>query len=78
MGRDLMFILTLISRLRFQSTRPAWGATAVQHWIQRQKYISIHAPRMGRDEYNKVKEYNNNISIHAPRMGRDPLCPTMT
>ena len=34
----------------FQSTRPVWGATCYfQHW-QKPEDISIHAPRMGRDD----------------------------
>ena len=39
------------SRSVFQSTRPVWGATthAVQQFSRRN--ISIHAPRVGRDEY---------------------------
>ena len=35
--------------------------------------ISIHAPRMGRDQPPEADEAPRwQISIHAPRMGRDP------
>ena len=33
----------------FQSTRPVWGATPFDVYIQAGTDISIHAPRMGRD-----------------------------
>ena len=33
--------------------------------------ISIHSPRMGRDDINKQLDYHDYISIHSPRMGRD-------
>ena len=33
--------------------------------------ISIHAPRMGSDTLNSMKEEKDHISIHAPRMGSD-------
>ena len=36
----------------FQSTLPAWGETIqLRHHIQRQYQISIHSPRMGRDNW---------------------------
>ena len=34
---------------RFQSTRPVWGATASVKDVARRSWISIHAPRVGRD-----------------------------
>ena len=57
---------------RFQSTRPVWGATVELAAATAAYFISIHAPRMGRDiiadqETIELLE----ISIHAPRMGRD-------
>ena len=33
--------------------------------------VSIHAPRMGRDEVLAVTQRGKGVSIHAPRMGRD-------
>ena len=35
---------------KFQSTRPAWGATSVGMRRENREVISIHAPRVGRDE----------------------------
>ena len=75
-----------MSRLfRFQSTRPARGATEVSTERRACRRISIHAPRAGRD-YGKAygafyagrdtkmgHTYTpkQTISIHAPRAGRD-------
>ena len=42
-------ILFLRVVVRFQSTRPVWGATAVAVPQYVDTVISIHAPRMGRD-----------------------------
>ena len=33
--------------------------------------ISIHAPRMGSDNYFRIQKADLVISIHAPRMGSD-------
>ena len=35
--------------LKFQSTRPAWGATLIGNRTQIAGLISIHTPRVGRD-----------------------------
>ena len=40
--------------MRFQSTRPVWGATARAAARRVGYYISIHAPRVGRDRQNRV------------------------
>ena len=57
--------------MKFQSTRPVWGATVdAQHTI-RQVIISIHAPRVGRDLVVPAVVRVMLISIHAPRVGRD-------
>ena len=37
--------------------------------------ISIHAPRVGRDEDKSAIEFQVMISIHAPRVGRDGRSP---
>ena len=55
----------------FQSTHPVWGATLVVVCLQREKVISIHAPRMGCDGYSFLSGAGSAISIHAPRMGCD-------
>ena len=35
--------------IKFQSTRPLWGATVRHRRVQESLYISIHAPLVGRD-----------------------------
>ena len=40
----------------FQSTRPVWGATLVNHGKNSSLFISIHAPRVGRDR--KFDDFN--------------------
>ncbi len=62
-------IISFISR--FQSTRPAWGATRGGVYGTLGGQISIHAPRVGRDEDIRVTMRGMCISIHAPRVGRD-------
>ena len=60
--------------VKFQSTRPARGATRASPPIRAAREISIHAPREGRDIWENC--YNPlfpDISIHAPREGRDFL-----
>ena len=56
----------------FQSTLPAWGATADPGSVYPDSPISIHAPRMGSDVSEIGTMYASPIiSIHAPRMGSD-------
>ena len=56
----------------FQSTRPVWGATPATLRCTATLGISIHAPRMGRDDvFILLSILLRLISIHAPRMGRD-------
>ena len=40
----------------FQSTRPAWGATYHARQFHKQRPVSIHAPRVGRDQ-DRATEY---------------------
>ena len=72
MGRDVEVDSAILMQLRFQSTRPVWGATNNVAEVNPILRISIHAPRMGRDilrtDYLLQSQL---ISIHAPRMGRD-------
>ena len=56
----------------FQSTRPVWGATFPLAAECLAGMISIHAPRVGRDEITRTLSPTAKISIHAPRVGRDP------
>ena len=55
----------------FQSTRPVWGATKSPRPRQSRSRISIHAPRVGRDDGGRADGGKARISIHAPRVGRD-------
>ena len=56
----------------FQSTRPVWGATLKRRLLDGRTFISIHAPRVGRDPEAAAAHKDEQISIHAPRVGRDP------
>ena len=58
-------------RTGFQSTLPAWGETGRVLCHPPGVPISIHTPRMGRDECKYGDVHNPDISIHSPRMGRD-------
>ena len=55
----------------FQSTRPVWGATLKRRLLDGRTFISIHAPRVGRDPEAAAAHKDEQISIHAPRVGRD-------
>ena len=55
----------------FQSTHPVWGATIDGFGLQRPEQISIHAPRVGCDQYGRLPRRSCPISIHAPRVGCD-------
>jgi len=50
MGRDRGPYDCHIVKGKFQSTRPAWGATATDWQGRDLEPVSIHAPRMGRDD----------------------------
>ena len=64
------------TRLRFQSTPPARGATRLQCFLRLFAGISIHAPREGGDiKLSTRSKPSSVISIHAPRKGGDLLTP---
>ena len=56
---------------RFQSTRPARGATEVDGVPVAELTVSIHAPRTGREGPTVPSGSYYWVSIHAPRTGRD-------
>ena len=60
-----------LSGLRFQSTRPVRGATEDCMLAEAEQYVSIHAPRTGRDRTPPRQHLTISVSIHAPRTGRD-------
>ena len=67
-----MFILFLLSILKFQSTPPARGATRHVRMLRQLFAISIHAPREGGDGTATLTvDGLLAISIHAPREGGD-------
>ncbi len=58
---------------KFQSTRPARGATCYCKDPPGCHFVSIHAPRTGRDvQASRPRLAHRPVSIHAPRTGRDP------
>ena len=57
--------------LTFQSTPPAWGATRGQGGFDFDSDVSIHAPRVGGDDFVIMAGRNQKVSIHAPRVGGD-------
>ena len=55
----------------FQSTPPAWGATAELLHEVLFVLVSIHAPRVGGDLQHGLSRQRHAVSIHAPRVGGD-------
>ena len=45
-----MTLAEMVKMIKFQSTLPAWGETRQAIKAQIAELISIHSPRMGRDE----------------------------
>ena len=72
MGRDHSFVTILGLDLRFQSTRPVWGATVTDHPRQC-IFIDFNprAPCGARRSKPTRRPGAPVISIHAPRVGRD-------
>ena len=63
----------------FQSTLPAWGATALAPTFENALTISIHAPRMGSDmaaqQAKNLQAHFNPRSPHGERPGFMPVTP---
>ena len=76
-GARLPMAPRVVRAAQFQSTRPVRGATMGQAAREADGWISIHAPRAGRDIY-LVPQVGVLfvISIHAPRAGRDFVTST--
>ena len=47
------------------------GATTLDDLRGSGSLVSIHAPRVGRDDFGDGARVNLGVSIHAPRVGRD-------
>ena len=60
-----------IDPVTFQSTRPVRGATFDRFRGTLPLFVSIHAPRAGRDKLFSSVGFCIAVSIHAPRAGRD-------
>ena len=53
---------------------PSWGETAAETYeLPLGEVISIHPPRVGRDDLRQLPGGRYPISIHPPRVGRDTL-----
>ncbi len=70
-GEGLAVILLPSTTRLFQSTLPVWGGTRGLSCHQNCHHISIHPPRVGRDDDQIRAELGTHISIHPPRVGRD-------
>ena len=49
-GARLLQLAHRVFLMWFQSTRPVWGATRAEIRKRRLHHVSIHAPRVGRDQ----------------------------
>ena len=70
-GRDAPLWPHMVTRWKFQSTRPIRGATSLPSGRKLYYVISIHAPHTGRDAPAGAVVCIEVISIHAPHTGRD-------
>ena len=80
MGRDACWNVGMGRVKLFQSTRPAWGATGCHPREARDRQISIHAPRMGRDliVITVIESPPKNFNPRAPHGARrDVACQGM-
>ena len=67
-----MFAVGVVHRRNDFNPRAPRGARREIVYVSDQAtYISIHAPREGRDDTPQTVKVKSNISIHAPREGRD-------
>jgi len=53
----------------FQFTRPAWGATAERGWRGKGHLVSIHAPRVGRDNTRSNPIESSEFQFTRPAWG---------
>ncbi len=73
-GSDVAADNADVYNLVFQSTLPAWGATADRYALAKDWYISIHAPRVGSDTYgvpgkDKVIEFQSTLPAWGATQG---------
>ena len=73
-GRDLQSPRPARPIMRFQFTRPAWGATIVRFIPPPAGLVSIHAPRVGRDRRPRsARPRSARFNSRAPRGARRVL-----
>ena len=66
-------------RLRFQSTRPVWGATLIVAHVEDATTFQSTRPVWGATKPPERRgRHGEKISIHAPRVGRDLPLPSVT
>ena len=70
-GERLSKCLHRASSVSFQSTLPAWGATSHRLFRLTFRNISIHAPRMGSDNWRRECAAENRNFNPRSRMGSD-------
>ena len=59
--------IEILMSLVFQSTRPVWGATKEPFTVSSRGIISIHAPRVGRDGYQRpMPRHRGHFNPRAP------------
>ena len=71
MGSDTGFPPAVSSLAGFQSTLPAWGATAEKYDILKAQRFQSTLPAWGATSTFGASAGGSYISIHAPRMGSD-------
>ena len=65
-------------KIKFQSTRPVWGATAIRREIGDFYSFQSTRPVWGATRSTPRSSITRSISIHAPRVGRDGDCVRST
>ena len=66
-----MLLIWSFPRRHFNPPSPCGEGLILAKGRFRRGWISIHPPRVGRDEYNSSLDSVTKISIHPPRVGRD-------
>ena len=72
-GRDKPPSTRLMALSRFQSTRPAWGATTSAAGTIGSSRFQSTRPAWGATPTSDDQAFTFSVSIHAPRVGRDVL-----
>ena len=70
-GARLYICMCVFPHLKFQSTRPVWGATHRQNQLGFNSLFQSTRPVWGATCPQNHSQVYSGISIHAPRVGRD-------